>query len=307
MSKKKTVILALLVMFLWGSLFPMVKLGYQAYQISTSGDILLFAGIRFTICGGIICLFSLIKDRKNYIPVKSSILPILLSGLLAIVLHYAFTYIGLRYIESSKTAILKQVGTLFYVIFSALFFKGDKLTLKKFIGVILGFVGIIVINISDEVISIHIGDILILLASFCTVFSNIITKKVVQKVEPITATGCSQLFGGIVLLSVGLAMGGSVQMVFDWSILIMVYICVASIFGYCIWYSISKTEDLSNLSIIKFAEPLFSCILGAVILKEDIFRMQYLIGLLLIVFGVVISQYRKTKRVDEKEERTKGR
>ncbi len=296
MNKTKTVCWALLVMFLWGSLFPMVKLGFRFYEVKTTGDILLFAGIRFTICGGLICLFALGKDKKSYAPVKSAFLPIALSGLFAIVLHYAFTYLGLSSTASSKTAILKQVGLLFYVCFSSLFFKDDKLTVKKGIGVLLGFVGIIAINVSSEGVSFHKGDLLIIAASFCTVFSNVISKKVFKKVEPITATGCSQLFGGVILLIVGICMGGSVSFSWDWSLLVMVYICLASIISYCLWYTIIKNSELSGMFIIKFAEPLFSCILGAIILQENIFKWQYLAAFLLIGGGIVISNLKIKKK-----------
>ena len=290
MNKRAMICPALLVMFLWGSLFPAVKLGYQAYGIVTTGDILFFAGVRFTICGGVICLYSLFRNKESFRPVKQSILPILLSGLFAIILHYSFTYAGLQLTDSSKTAILKQVGTLFYVCFSALFFKDDRLTVKKLAGVILGFVGIIAINISSEGVAFQIGDALIIAASFCTVFSNVISKKVFQKVEPITATGCSQPFGGIVLLSVGKALGGRMTFAINSSSVIMVYICLASIFGYCIWFTIVKNGELSRLFIIKFAEPVFASICGAVLLGEDIFRIQYMIAFILIAAGIYVSQ-----------------
>ena len=80
MKKNKTVLLALLTMLLWGSLFPMVKLGFSAYSVSGTADILLFAGIRFVICGGIICIFSAIKDKGSYRPVGGSLVWILLAG-----------------------------------------------------------------------------------------------------------------------------------------------------------------------------------------------------------------------------------
>jgi drug/metabolite transporter (DMT)-like permease len=38
-------------------------------------------------------------------------------------LHYAFTYIGLSSTDSSKTALIKQLGSLIYVCFAFLFFK----------------------------------------------------------------------------------------------------------------------------------------------------------------------------------------
>ena len=58
-----------------------------------------------------------------------------------------------------------------------MFFKEDKLTVKKLIGVLMGFVGIIAINANAGGISFNIGDALIIAASFCNVFSNVISKK----------------------------------------------------------------------------------------------------------------------------------
>ena len=289
MSKNKTVWLALLTMLLWGSLFPMVKLGFSAYAVESTADILLFAGIRFVICGGIICVFSAIRNKESYPPVKHSLVPILLSGVFAIILHYGFTYLGLELTDSSKTALIKQIGALFYVCFSFLFIKEDKPTFKKILAAAVGFLGIIALNISSEGFSFSIGDLLILCASFCTVFSNVISKKVFEKVSPITSTGISQLFGGIVLFVVGLAMGGNVRFSANGSLWIMAYICIASIVSYCAWFRIVKNGELSKLFIIKFAEPVFACIFGALILGENIWKIQYLIAFLLISGSIWFS------------------
>ena len=284
-------------MLLWGSLFPMVKLGFSVYAVESTADILLFAGIRFVICGVVICLFASIKDKASYRPVKASLIPILLSGVFAIILHYGFTYLGLELTDSSKTALIKQVGALFYVCFSFLFIKEDTPTVKKIVAAAVGFLGIIVLNINSEGFSFALGDLLILCASFCTVFSNVISKKVFVKVSPITSTGISQLFGGIVLLAVGFAMGGNVHFRWDCSLLIMVYICVASIVSYCIWFGVVKNGELSKLFIIKFAEPVFACIFSAVILGENILKWQYLISFALISAGILISNIRPNKKL----------
>lgn len=289
MRKNKTVLLALLTMLLWGSLFPMVKLGFSTYDVKSTADILLFAGIRFVICGGVICIFSAVKDRSSYRPVGQAIVPVLLSGVFAIILHYGFTYLGLELTDSSKTALLKQVGVLFYVCFSFLFIKEDKPTVKKIVASAVGFLGIIALNISSDGFSFSLGDLLILCASFCTVFSNVISKKVFKKVSPITATGISQLFGGIVLLAVGIAMGGNVRFCVNESLWIMAYICAASIVSYCIWFGIVKNGELSKLYIIKFAEPVFACLFGALILGENIWKIQYLVAFLLISGSIYIS------------------
>ena len=292
MRKNKTLWLALLTMLLWGSLFPIVKLGFSAYDVNSTADILLFAGIRFVICGGVICIFSAATKPESYKHVGQSIVPILLSGVFAIILHYSFTYLGLELTDSSKTALLKQVGALIYVCFSFLFIKEDKPTVKKIVAAVIGFLGIIALNISTDGFSFSVGDILILCASFCTVFSNVISKKVFEKVTPVTATGVSQLLGGIVLLIIGIAMGGTVHFAWDSSLWIMVYICAASIVSYCIWFGAVKNGELSKLFIIKFAEPVFACIFGALILGENIWKVQYLIAFLLISGGILISNLR---------------
>jgi len=289
MNKNKTVWLALLTMLLWGSLFPTVKLGFSSYGVESTADILLFAGIRFVICGGVICLFAFARDKESYAPVKGSLLPILLSGVFAIVLHYAFTYLGLELTDSSKTALLKQIGALVYVCFSFLFIKEDKPTVRKILAAVIGFLGIFALNFSPEGFSFSVGDVLILGASFCTVFSNVISKKVFSKVDPITSTGVSQLFGGIVLLLAGLCMGGRAGFRPDASLWIMAYICAASVVSYCIWFGIVKNGELSRLFIIKFAEPVFACLFGALILSENIWRLEYLAAFLLISGGIWLS------------------
>ncbi len=289
MSKNKSILYALLVMLLWGTLFPVVKLGYNAYNIVTTGDILFFAGVRFTICGVLICLDAFITDKASFKDVKNALVPVLLSGLFAIILHYSFTYSALKLTDSSKTAILKQIGVLFYVCFSSMFFKEDKLTARKLIGVLMGFIGIIAINANANGISFNVGDALIIAASFCTVFSNVISKKVFRTVKPITSTGISQLFGGIVLVIIGNLLGGGMDFAFSKSAFVMVYICLASIFSYSIWFTVVKNGELSKLFIIKFAEPVFACIFGAILLGENIFNVQYILAFFLIAIGIYVS------------------
>lgn len=289
-KETKAVLATLVVMLLWGSLFPMVKLGFKAYDVVSTGDILLFAGIRFTVCGIIINLFSLLTKRK-FAPAFKNVIPVLSSGVFSIILHYAFTYLALSMTDGSKTAILKQVGVLFYVCFAPLFFKDDKITLVKIVGVILGFAGIIAINSGTGSLTFGVGDAFIILASFCTVFSNIISKKVFSAVDPVVSTGVSQLFGGVVLLIVGVFMGGSVSLTHSYWI--FAYIILASTVSYCMWFTIVKNAQLSKLFIIKFAEPVFAAVFGAFILGENILKIEYLIAFVLICAGIMISNKKK--------------
>ena len=304
LKKHKTLLLALLVMALWGSLYPAAKLAYKAYDIVTPADIILFIGIRFTVCGALIFLFARTRKggKENVAKAKSALPIILLSGVFAIILNYAFTNIGLSMTAGSKTAIIKQIGSLFYISLSFLFFKDDHPTKRKLIAALIGFLGIVALNIDGGGIVFRLGDILVLCASFCTMLGNVTSKKVFSRgIEPLVSTGISQFFGGIVMLAVGLLLGGRVSYSLDSSLLLMLYFFVASSVSYCLWYIILSRGALSNLFIIKFAEPLFSCLFSAMLLGENVFKWQYLAAFLLICSGILICSYKKHEKRSENQ------
>lgn len=221
---------------------------------------------------------------------------IFFTGLFSITLHYAFTYIGLSTTDSSKTALIKQLGVLLYVCFAFLFIKSEKFSFLKLAGALVGFGGIIAINYSPGGISFSVGDLLIIGASFCTVISNVISKKSAQDNSPFWITGISQLTGGAILLAAALILGAK-PLTFTWySAAVFAYICIASILSYTLWYHILKTNSLSKMFIIKFAEPLFACLFGAVLLGENIFRIQYLLAFLLICAGILLGNKGEASR-----------
>jgi uncharacterized membrane protein len=101
---------------------------------------------------------------------------------------------------------------------------------------------------------------------------------------------CCYIVFGIVILIVGIVMGGGIEIKKYAAIPIFIYILAASIVSYCLWYTILKDGSLSSLFIIKFAEPLFSCLLSAMILGENIWDVRYLIAFLLIGLGITVAQ-----------------
>lgn len=286
-----TLILPLFVMFLWGSLYPMIKVGYQAFGVNTSSvaDILMFASVRFVLSGLIVCIIALLKKEKINSPKTKNIFMIVLIGVIAIFLHYSFVYVGLTSTDSSKTALIKQLGTLLYVCFAFLFIKGEKFNKFKIIGGLIGFAGIIAINWTGKSFYFSPGDILIIFASICTVVSSILSKVSTKDCSAYWMTGISQFAGGVLLFITASIMGGTFPTFTPWAALVLVYICAASVVGYLIWYSTMKTVTVSRLFIIKFAEPLLACVFSAILLGENIFKIQYLIAFILISLGITLG------------------
>lgn len=305
-KEKRTILLALFIMLLWGSLFPCVKLAYKNFTIDSSNpaNLLLFAGVRFLICGAIILLFCCTRKKDLKLQGVRDWSTVCLIGLISVVLHYSCTYIGLAKTDSSETALLKQLGALIFIAFSFVFFKEDKFSIWKLTGAFLGFAGIVSLNFESFSIKIGIGEVLIIIASFCTVVSSLVTKKRASNIDAVVVTGYSQLIGGIVLFAVGICAGGNLGK-FSWvGMGTFSYICIASIISYCLWYGILKNSHLSILFIIKFTEPLFACVFGAILLGENIFRWQYLIASVFVLLGVLLGATQKEIKNKKKVKKT---
>ena len=64
-KKSNTILTAILCTFLWGSAFPVLKIGYQWFQIP-SGDIwskMVFAGLRFFLAGFVVLALNRLFNR----------------------------------------------------------------------------------------------------------------------------------------------------------------------------------------------------------------------------------------------------
>ena len=292
------IILPLIPMILWGSLYPFIKIGYEAFEIDASSipDILMFAASRFTICGVFISIFALLRGKASGVPNGKTTLQIIIMGFFSIALHYALTYIGLTGTDSSKTALLKQLAPLLYICFAFLFIKSERFSIYKVLGGIIGFAGIIAINFTGSGVSFSPYDILILLASVCSVIATIMSKICVGSTSAEWVTGISQTFGGVILLIAAIVMGADPLKISLPSVLAFTYICTASIIAYVVFTALQKTTSNSTLFIVKFAEPLFACVFGALFLGENIFKPQYLIAFILIVAGITLGNYSNEKR-----------
>lgn len=294
MNKKlKTTLQCVIVMMLWGMLFSLVKYGYTVFEIDASftPNLLLFAGIRFLICGGVLTLFCVAKKQPLAVRTAKSKLHLLSVAVFTVVLHYGCTYTGLSMVDSGKTALLKQLGALLFICFSFLFFKEDKFSLKKLAGAALGICGIIALNTDSLHFSLGTGELLIICASFCTVIANISGKKIANELSPTVLAGESQLIGGSILTVLGLALGGKMGTVTFKGIILFTVIIVASCFGYGLWYEVVKKENLSNLFIIKFLEPIFAGVFGALILGENTWNISFLMALIFTLAAIIVSNY----------------
>ena len=190
----------------WGWAYPLIKLGFDEFGITKdmTASKMLFAGVRFTLSGLIVLVIAKTKgvSLKVYKPTGWGYL--LAYALLNTTIHYAFFYIGLSHSEGARAAILNSLGVFTLVLLACAFFKSDKLTPAKIVGCVVGFTGILVLNIGSGAGSgfTFMGDGMIILNAMCSAFAGLMTRGLGRHANVFAATGYSLALGGVMLINI---------------------------------------------------------------------------------------------------------
>lgn len=285
-------LLACLCCLLWGSATPAIKIGYEWFHIGAS-DIasrILFAGVRFVIAGVLTVIFGSMIAGKFLLPQKGSAKMICTLGMVQTVFQYIFFYMGLAYTTGVKSAIINGSQTFIAILMACLIFRYEKLTLQKFLGCLIGFAGVIVINFDPSGLSggfTFQGEGAILIAAIAYALSSALVKKYSQKESPVVLSGYQFIFGGIIMTICGLALGGKLT---GWSfnsILLLIYLALISSVAYSVWGILLKHNPVGKVAIYSFTNPIFSVLLSFVFLGESSsFGMELVLALMLVCAGI---------------------
>lgn len=282
---------------LWGSAFPMIKVGYSKLNILSSDTptIILFAGIRFFVAGLLTLIIFSLVEKKFLTPTKKSLSHIGVLSVFQTILQYLFFYLGLAYTTGTKASVVNGTSVIIAFLISAVVFKQEKITLNKFIGCVLGFVGVLfsIIFGTKTSFGLQVGDLFILLSAVSYSLSSVFMKKYSKENNPAMLSGYQFVLGGFVMIVVGYAFGGKIN--FNLSgLAILLYLAFLSAVAYSLWSILLKYNDVSKIAVCGSMTPIFGFLLSFLILKEVNGSILYnLIGLALVVLGIIIVNRKK--------------
>lgn len=289
--------------FLWGSAFPCIKIGYDLFDINAENTAtqILFAGIRFTIAGVLAVVFGCISKRKLLLPKKDDILPICNLSLFQTILQYFFFYIGLANTSGVKASVILGANVFIAIIIAALIFRSEKITIQKTLGSIIGFSGIVLINMNGLSFNSGMklnGEGFILMSTVAYAFSSGLMKRYSEKHDTALLSGYQFIFGGIVMTVAGLIFGGRLSVVTFPGILMLIYLAFVSAAAYSLWSMLLKYNDVSSVAVFGFMNPMFGFILSAILLNEtsEASGIQAVSAIILVCIGIFIVNMKKRKR-----------
>jgi len=289
---------ALICCALWGSATPFIKTGYLLCEVNGVPSTMLFAGIRFTLAGFLTILIYSIARKRVLIPKKDNVGRILVVALFQTILQYIFFYVGLANTSGVKGTVLSGSTAFFAVLISALIFRQEKLTPIKILACILGFAGIIVVNLKGLDFNMNfLGDAFVLFSSIASGFSSVFSKKFSKYEDPVVISGYQFFVGGIVMMIIGASFGGTVTLGSIGAVGVLLYLAALSAVAYSLWGMLLKYNPVSRVTIFSFMTPVFGVILSKLILTESsaVSLSNVLVALALICAGIITINYQKTK------------
>lgn len=261
---------------LWGSAFPMLKVGFALFGIDSSntGALLVFGGVRFTIAGLVVVFEHAAVTHTRVVP---SVRDLRDAGILSIFQttgQYLPYYVGLAHATGVSSAIVQGISVFVSLLVAALVFRMERLTSRKVIGCAIGFLGLLVIDFGSMATGGGFtleGEGLIVLSSVFAAMSSPVMRKLTttHDVDSLILSGWQFVIGGITLTIVGLALGGSMTISTPAQAGVLGWLVLVSAVAYSLWGVLLAHNDVSHVAVYGFTNNIFGVLLSLAILGDE--------------------------------------
>lgn len=309
------VFLLILLYGLWASIFPYNKL------LLTFSSPLFLTGSRMTVAGILLLVYVFVRKQSSFFLTQKKIIAISLLAVIGIYATNALEAWGLQYLPAAKTCFIYSLSPFFTAILSYIHHR-EKITLKKFLGLLIGFLGFFPVLFmqsnsgmdSSRFRIFTIPELSIVGAALCSVYGWILLRRIVKDgpISPLFANGVSMLIGGTLALihskifeswnpipiaidKLSAFIPGIIGVIFVSNI-----ICY-NLYGYMLRYFTATFISFTGL-----LSPIFSSIISWLVLGETLNPILFIstfviaIGLWIIYKEEIRLGYIRQKTIEEK-------
>lgn len=284
--------LAALCCLLWGSAYPAIKGGYALLDIEAAdvASQVLFAGWRFVLAG-LILLAVAAAMRKPVLALEArGWRQVALLGFTQTAVQYVFFYVGLAHATGVKSSIMNATGVFFSVLLAHLIYADDRLSGRKALGCLVGFVGVVVVNLGgggaltfDFTL---LGEGFVVIAAFVLAAASIYGKRISKTLDPMVMTGWQLLIGGALLTGAGAMFGGRLEGFSLEAGALLLYMALLSSVAFSVWSLLLKHNPVGLIAAFNFLVPVFGVGLSALFLGESVLRWSNAAALVLVCAGI---------------------
>jgi drug/metabolite transporter (DMT)-like permease len=270
----------------WGSTWLAIKVGLSGVPP------FLGAGLRFFIAS--IILYVIVKARRIEIPMTSDAKKIyVVLIVLSYTIPFAFVYWAEQYIPTGLASILFAGYPFWVAICSQIMLKDELLNVFKVSGIVLGFIGLLVIFAGD----VHIADsralaamLMIIANAIMQAYSLVLVKKIGQPISPFAFNAVSMFYSGVALIGLSFALEPHDNIVWNAASVgsILYLSTIGSVVVFVAYFWLLKRVQAVFISLISFVTPIVAIILGAIVLGEKL-DPNVFVGAALVLAGLLVA------------------
>uniref|UniRef100_A0A832LIZ4 Multidrug DMT transporter permease n=1 Tax=Ignavibacterium album TaxID=591197 RepID=A0A832LIZ4_9BACT len=289
----------ILLCFIWGSTWLAIRISLESFTPFLSG------GLRFIIASIAIFIIMRLKGialQKD----KLSIKLYFQMGFLSFVIPFGLVYWAEQFVPSGLASVLFGVYPFFVAIFSFFMIPNEKIGIGKTVGMILGFLGIIIIfsdSFSFTLSDYLLGMFAVMLSGIMQAYIAVTLKKHGKHLNPLSMNFIPMLIAGIAGTLIGLFAEDMSRVSFEENgILAVLYLAIfGSVVTFTSFYWLMKRINVVILSLIAFITPIVALLLGWIFYNE-VFTTHHLVGSALVLIGLLIANlygivFQKVKEV----------
>lgn len=278
---------------LWGASFLWINIAVQEV-----GPLMLAT---FRLFFGLCTLFFMVAIEKPKFSIgKKTWISFIYLGLLQMVIPWTLIFWAQQYIESTIAAVLDSMVPLFTILFAHIFLSDDRMTPNRIAGVILGFIGVLVLIHQDliqliltgNLISEHnlMGQIAVLLATVSYGGGNVYARAKFRNVTHLPQAFFPTLFAFLIMLSIMPFAESSFILPMrtgTWVAIVWLGILGAGV-AWKMFYVLLHDIGPTRASMVAYTIPIVGVTLGVVFLHESL-GWSLLGGTLIIISGVWLA------------------
>jgi len=264
--------------FIWGSTYLAIRFGIESFPP------FLMAGMRFTVAGVILYIVMRYLGAPN--PTRQQWLGAGAVGILLPAMGNGTVCYVQQTVSSSVAALAIATAPIWMAIFSSLW--GHKITKQEWLGIVIGFAGIVLLNLGG---SLH-GDIssalLLIFAAASWSFGSVWSKHLSMP-QGLMGAACQMLVGGVALMIASSYAGElwpQTISVKSWAALVF-QVVLGSLVAYSAYQWLLKNVRTLVASSNTFVNTVVAFIVGIAFANEHIAHNEY-IALAVILAGVIL-------------------
>ncbi len=207
---------------------------------------------------------------------------------------------GMLYISSTVASIIVATIPIFTAISSFIFFK-EKLTTNNYLGFLVSFIGVFLVIWADreKMNATYLGLLLMALAVFSAVGYGMFVNRIADKYNSLTIVSTQNILAILYFLPIYLIFEHKKMMEINWTFQKMLPMILLAVFSSTLAY-LGLIQGIKKIGVSKATAftnfvPIFTAIFAYFIL-DDQFSGTKLSGIILVIFGLILSQQKKKEK-----------